>query len=326
MKKKFKSKKTFKIKLTMYFLLFFVSTYLILGILFNGKIINIKEILLNSALKEVVNEDNYFLNKLNLNLTTPKNIIYASLNKIIPKRDLMIFSSNVEDDFFDYENSYTEYVEDPNPINVEKPIVYIYNTHQLEEYNMQMLFDYSVKPNVMIASYVLKEKLNELSIPSIVETANIKEYLNANRLNYSYSYTASKYYAEKALKKYPSIRYLIDIHRDSTKIDKTLYQKDGKEYAKILFLIGIENPNYQKNLDLAVDFNEYITSDYSGISRGIYKKGGKGVNGVYNQNLSENAMLIEIGGVDNTIEQVYNTCEVLAKKLSEFIKRRENGN
>lgn len=132
--------------------------------------------------------------------------------------------------------------------------------------------------------------------------------------------------AKNLFNRLKSIEYLIDIHRDSTKIDRTLYQKDGKDYAKILFVVGLEHVNYKANLDLAVGLNDQITNEYPEISRGVLKKSGPGVNGIYNQDLSSNALLIEVGGVDNTIEQVYNTCDMLAKKISEFIKERGNGN
>ncbi len=325
MKRRFKNKKMIKFKILLYIFIFIFSSYIFLGILFNGRTINLKELLLNSALKEVINENSYLLEKLNIDLTTPKNILYVSLNKIIPKKNLSVFSSDEETDLFNYENSLTEYVEDPNPIKVKDPIVYIYNTHQLEEYNMETLYDYSIKPNVMIASYILKEKLNELEIPSIVETANIKKYLTDNLLQYNSSYVASRYFAEKALVKNKSIKYMIDIHRDSTRIDKTLYEKNNKQYARIMFVVGLEHVNYKKNLSLATELNEFIEKEYPGISRGVLKKSKKTGNGIYNQDLSANSILIEIGGVDNTIEQVYNTCEILAKKLNEFIKERENG-
>ena len=44
------------------------------------------------------------------------------------------------------------------------------------------------------------------------------------------------------------------------------------------------------------------------------------VNGIYNQDLSPNTLLIEVGGVDNTIEEVYNTIEALANVLNKYIK------
>ena len=46
------------------------------------------------------------------------------------------------------------------------------------------------------------------------------------------------------------------------------------------------------------------------------KKTGANVNGVYNQDLSPNCILIEVGGVDNTIEEVNNTMDAIADTLS----------
>jgi stage II sporulation protein P len=324
MRKRFKNKRKFKTKLLSYILIFILFNYLLLGLIFNGKTINVKDILLQSVLKEIINENNYFIEKLDFNLTTPKNILYASLNKAVSKDDLAVFSSNDETDFFNYEKSKTEYIEDPNPISIEKPLVYIYNTHQLEGYSMNSIYDYSIKPNVMIASYVLKEKLNDLKIPSIVETANIKEYLAKNRLNYNYSYQASRYFMKTAVKEFSSIKYFFDIHRDSTRLGKTLYKKDGKEYAKILFVVGQGHRNYKKNLENTKKLNQMIIDKYPKFSRGILRKGTVNGNGKYNQDIGEYAFLLELGGVDNTIEQVYNTCELIAPIIKEFIKEAES--
>ena len=51
----------------------------------------------------------------------------------------------------------------------------------------------------------------------------------------------------------------------------------------------------------------------------IYKKKGKGVNGVYNQDFSSNCILIEFGGNKNTIDEVYNTVIALGEIISNYI-------
>ena len=56
----------------------------------------------------------------------------------------------------------SEYVEDPYPEKeVTEPIVYLYNTHQLEEYKQENQESYNVTPNVMMLSYIVREKLNQ---------------------------------------------------------------------------------------------------------------------------------------------------------------------
>ena len=54
----------------------------------------------------------------------------------------------------------SSYIEDPNPVDIDNPIIYIYNSHQLENYNNTNLDIYGITPNVLMASYLLKEKLN----------------------------------------------------------------------------------------------------------------------------------------------------------------------
>ena len=81
-----------------------------------------------------------------------------------------------------------------------------------------------------------------------------------------------------------------------------------------------DHQNWESNYNFANAINSLITENYSGLSRGIIKKTGMNVNGIYNQDLSPNTLLIEVGGVDNTIEEVYNTIEALANVLNKYIK------
>lgn len=230
MRRKFKNKRFFNLKKFIFLVIVFFTIYFIMGLFFNGKVINLKDILLINGLKEMTRKDSIITNNLDIDITTPENIILASFNKIIDKNRI---KELVSDDYYDYGKSKSEYVEDTTDIKIEKPIVYIYNTHQLEEYNLEYLYDYSVKPNVLIASYILKEKLYNNGIPSVVETNNIKKYLNDNNLKYSYSYVASRHFIELMLKKENTIKYLIDIHRDSAKHNKTLYERDGKNMQEL---------------------------------------------------------------------------------------------
>ena len=94
---------------------------------------------------------------------------------------------------------------------------------------------------------------------------------------------------------------------------------DGKDYAKVMFVIGLEHDNYKENIEVTTKLNKIITHEYPTLSRGIYKKEGKGVDGIYNQDISKNTILIEIGGVDNNITEVFNTLEVLSKAICELI-------
>ena len=95
-----------------------------------------------------------------------------------------------------------------------------------------------------------------------------------------------------------------------------------KEYliVIILFLIGLENANYQENLDFTNKISDLLNQKVKGLSKGIYKKEGPLVNGVYNQDFSNRVILIEVGGNENTIDEVYRSLIVLGEVLDEVIK------
>lgn len=202
----------------------------------------------------------------------------------------------------------------------QSPIVYIYNTHQTENYNNDYLADYSITPNVMIASYMLKENLEEYGIYSYVEEDSVKDVLNKNNWKYSKSYKVSRSFIDKRNKEISTFKYYIDLHRDSVKRKHTTIEINGISYARVMLLIGLEHDNYKENLKEAEKINNKINKAYPGLSRGIYKKSGSGVNGIYNQDYSKYVFLFEIGGVENNISEVNNTITVLSKILSEYIK------
>lgn len=200
----------------------------------------------------------------------------------------------------------------------ELPLVYIYNTHNLENYRETNNL-YSFIPNITTANYILQSKLKELGINSIVEANKVSDILSANNWSYASSYKVSRMFMESAKEKYPSLKYFVDLHRDSVTGSNSTINIDGISYARILFVIGLENRNYQENKEVAMNLNNRINSMYPNLSRGLYEKKGIGVNGVYNQDFSKFTMLVEIGGVDSTLEEVNNSTQILAKVLYDYI-------
>lgn len=214
-------------------------------------------------------------------------------------------------------------VNNEEEVKSNEPLIYIYNTHDEEAYYNSYLNPYNIVPNVKLASYYFQERLKDLGIESVVEKRKIKDVLEENGWNYRYSYNASRVYLEEVSRNNPSIKYFIDLHRDSVGKDKTTTVINGKSYAKVMFLVGLEHENYQKNLDLATRLNELISQFDSTLSRGIYQKEGPGVNGIYNQDFNSKAILIEVGGQYNTIEEVANTIEVIARVLKDYLGELE---
>ena len=303
MKKRFIAKNTVKNKKLKRYFLFFMF---IMGIYFSYKYLESKNIELKD--KEFVNLliDNSF--KYN-----EADFIEKIANKTYELSNPVKLLSK------EY-NKYLDITETTPVIKEElKPKIYLYNTHQTEEYQASELLEFTIKPTVMINNYILEDIFNRNGYQTIVEERSIKEMLNNNNWKYSSSYKASRIYLEDTYKLNPSLEYFIDLHRDSLPHSKTYISIDGKDYAKILFLIGLENPNYEKNLLLTEKINNKLNEYYPGLSKGILKKGGEGVNGIYNQDFNENVILVEMGGYENTTTEVLNSSLAFAKCFMEAI-------
>lgn len=202
----------------------------------------------------------------------------------------------------------------------KNPTIYIYNTHQTEDYKPTSYLEYSVNPSVMMSSYILEEQLTKKGYKVLVEEESVSKLRTSLGLNYAGSYKVTRSMMETAKKNNPTLKYYIDLHRDSLTHDKTTLTADNKSYAKILFLIGLENTNYQENLDFTTKISTSLNEKVPGLSKGIYKKEGPLVNGVYNQDFSYRVILVEVGGNENTIEEVYRSLIVLGEVLDEVIK------
>ena len=315
------------------YILLVIVIYLMFAYTFYNSFKNNKQIMNKEFINFILNNGNAnFQNEYKLPKVINKTINYL-LKIDITKPDTLLNQSIIgynnndqeEDDYKDLEKlkEISYYIEDPNKVDINNPIIYIYNSHQLENYNNDNLQIYGITPNVLMASYLLKEKLNNLGLSTIVEDTNLTEFLTLNNWDYSNSYKASRIFMLDKKNTYNTLKYYIDIHRDSVNKKLTTVNINNKNYARILFVVGLEHQNYQKNLDFATEINSLFDKQYPGLSRGIYKKEGEGVNGIYNQDISENVMLIELGGVDNNIDEVLNTINAISDILSKYIGEHE---
>ena len=197
----------------------------------------------------------------------------------------------------------------------DEPLVYIYNTHDKEGYVNPDSSLYNIDCNVRTASYVLQDKLLEFNITSIVEERSPTSEVSKNKLDYPYTYQYSRTYLKEAIKKYPSVKIFIDLHRDGVPKDVSTVEINGKSYAKLMFFLGLGHEKSDQNKKLVKDLEKIIEEKYPKILRNTFIR----PNDDYNQDLTPNSFLLEVGGNHNTIEEVYNTLDVVAYALSTYL-------
>lgn len=282
-----------KIKFILFCLFFLISFYITGSKILNTSLINYL----------IYNEEQISSMKYNNML---KEISKSIVNEVV--KETTILDNNI---IINKNNS--SFV---NLIKKDDYKVYIYNTHDEEGYSNKGFEVYNTTPTVKLASYMLKDELKNLGINALVEERPVIKEIKKQGLPYYYSYDISNKYCKEIKEKYPSIIYFIDLHRDG--IDKSLSTVtiNDKAYAKMMFLLGMNHDDANKNLEVVTKLNNYLNDNYKGLMRSIYKRNDI----TYYQELSSHNFIIEIGGQDNTYQEVYNSVKALAKALESDLK------
>lgn len=293
---KFKSKRKIKLKFKyLIFIIIIILIYLLFSyISSNFKLVTINKnaiskILSNNSIHIIYNEDDNYLNKILqkfININDPVGILKNQTeNKIILKDKLKLSSYKYK--------------------------VYLYNTHDLEQYKD---FIQNIKINVGNASLLLSNNLKSIGIDVIVEKQKVSDLTN-NDL--SKSFDTSKILIENIIQN-ENIDLFIDLHRDDEKKEVTTLELNGKKYAKVKFVVGRKNKNYMLNYNLTELINRKIKEKYPDLTRGIVLND----NYTYNQELSEKIIFINIGGYENDIVEVKNTIDLLSSIIKEVLDEK----
>jgi stage II sporulation protein P len=211
---------------------------------------------------------------------------------------------------------------DPALTTGGRKVVLIYHTHNRESWlpHLPSVTDpdeaFHKEINITKVGQKLGEELEKRGIGAQVDLTDIGQKLDQAGLNYSKSYDQSREVIETALQKNDDILFMFDLHRDSAAKEHTTFEMKGKTYARPFFVIGKNNPNYEKNVRFAEELNSLLEERYPGLSRGIVAR--QTGHGEYNQSISEHNILIEIGGVENTLEESYRTAEILAEVITDL--------
>ncbi|MUT66642.1 stage II sporulation protein P [Paenibacillus sp. NEAU-GSW1] len=201
-----------------------------------------------------------------------------------------------------------------------RKVAFIYHSHNREswypELNSTAKDPNSDTKNITLVGKRLAEQLEDLGIGSMHSDTDYPTAIKDYRWELSYKYSMKT--VKEALASSEDLKFLFDIHRDSQKRKYTTVDIGGKSYAQVYFIIGHKNPNWKKNESFATRIHEKLEKSYPGISRGIFGKTAATGNGEYNQSLAEDSVLIEIGGVDNTLAESYRTVDVLAQIIADI--------
>ena len=208
----------------------------------------------------------------------------------------------------------------------DQPQVLIMHTHTTETYEPEVREHYDPQfsyrttdcsKNVVAVGDAITAELQAAGI-GVIHSDAVHDYPS-----YNGAYDRSAETVRGILAEYPSIKVVLDIHRDAICSDTTLSQPiviiDGKEAAQIMIISGCDDgtmnmPNYLMNFRFACRLQSQMEQQYPNFTRPIlfdYRH--------YNQDLTTGSLLIEVGSHGNTVEQAVYSGHLIGKSLAEVL-------
>lgn len=209
-------------------------------------------------------------------------------------------------------------------LNSPEPQVLIVHTHATESFEPYQRSYYDAEfpsrsqdpsHNMIAVGEALAETLAENGI-SVVHDGTLHDFPA-----YTGSYDRSEETIRDILDKYPSIKIVIDLHRDAiADTDGTriapVAEINGKSAAQLMIIAGCDDgrfnmPNYMENFKLAALLQNSAETLYPALARPVlfdYRN--------YNQHITTGSLLIEIGSHANSLDEALYTAELLGESMA----------
>ena len=209
------------------------------------------------------------------------------------------------------------------------PLVLIIHTHGTEAYSEEGAISYpsdspnyartsDTRKNVVAVGKALAQTLIENGIP----TAHCTTLHDS--VQYKDSYARAEETIKKYLSEYPTIKLIIDVHRDSItkssgEMVRPVTEVNGEAAAQVMCVVGSDwegdvCPAWQDNLSLALKLRQNMNSQYQNICRPPFLKGH-----TYNQEIAPYSLLLEIGSEGNSLEEAILSAELVGESLSKLV-------
>lgn len=202
-----------------------------------------------------------------------------------------------------------------------KPKVLLYSTHSTESYTpgsepYAPSAEYRTLENgqnMLSVGQFLGERLRQLGMEVIVD-GSIHD-----SPSYNGAYSHARKGITRLLQENPDVNLVLDLHRDAvqTKSGQLRTAVAGRpDCARIMLVVGTnasgtKHPDWQENLAVALKLDGILQAIQPGITRPLSLRAQR-----FNQDLSQGALLVEIGAAGNTRQEALQAAEVLAQAVA----------
>ena len=212
---------------------------------------------------------------------------------------------------------------------LQDPLVLVLHTHTSEGY-LPKVVTY-LEGDLGEITYTREEERNMLAVGKAFISALNKNGITAihctvmhDESGLSGSYARAADSIQFFLTHYPSIRYVVDLHRDAILTAEGEYVRavteiDGRNVAQILPVVGTnaggwKHDEWEGNLALALQMRQVLNQNDSALCRPIMLR-----NNTYNQEMAPFAILLEIGTGANSIDEAIAAATLAGEAFAKVI-------
>lgn len=201
----------------------------------------------------------------------------------------------------------------------DEPKILIYHTHSQESFADSTPGD--VYGTVIGLGNTLADILQNQYGVAVYHDVGTYDVIDG-QIDRSEAYAMALPVVEEILAAYPSIKVVIDLHRDGVNENTHLVTTiNGKPTAKIMFFNGLcrnaagtdgymQNPYLEDNLAFSLKMQLKAAEKYPDFTRRIYLRSYR-----FNMHVAPRTLLVECGAQTNTVEEVQNAMAPLADIL-----------
>ena len=194
------------------------------------------------------------------------------------------------------------------------PQILIIHTHATEAYADEGLYQPSDNSRTLDPQYnVIRvgEEMEKVFGEMGFSVLHDKETYDYPR--YAGSYSRSGPSVADYLAQYPTLRLVLDVHRDAlVGSDGTVYKPvtaiDGAKTAQVMLVVGGGHPNWGQNLTLACKLQKALDTLYPTLARPMALR-----KSAYNQELTPGSLLVEVGSHGNTLDEALGAARCFAR-------------
>lgn len=207
------------------------------------------------------------------------------------------------------------------PLRSEEPTVLILHSHATESYTKTEDYEESTAYRTLDEDYNMVSIGQEIA--GVLEEGGIK-VLHDKSLHdhpsYTDAYGNSRRSIATYLEEYPSIRLVLDIHRDAVEgsggkqLGYTI-ELEEETAARVMLVVGSDasgatHPDWEDNMSLAVKLHAQLERTAPGICRPISFRSQR-----FNQDQSPGAVLLEVGSAGNTRQEALAAARITAQAI-----------